>query len=1033
MKLEQYLVLNRYFHALLGAESLEELNGALYGVQEGIAGDGESYFFKTLVGRKHLHLPPEQLKNYDRRVMAYEERLVDTRGVTFSFRYFQYLALLYTEIFLDALTADPELFCAELNAFLKERRNKEPILSGIEPFTGEDMRRIAFFMATGSGKTLLMHVHLWQILHYLAHGNHPEILVSRSDGRRIFQNILLITPNEGLTRQHLAEFAQSGIRALQLTEAGQQSQSSFEAVKVVDIHKLVEQAAGGGVTIPLESLGSDNLVFVDEGHKGTGSEAQTWKNRQKTLSEDGFLVEYSATFAQAIEAAGASSQINLYSEYGKAILFDYSYRHFYNDGYGKDFRVLNLEQGREQHAHLLLMGGLLIFFQQMDQYESQRDVFRPYNIEAPLWVFIGSSVNAVFTEQRQKQSDVATVVDFLRHTLEDPEWAIRAIGDILNGESGFIDIQTREDLFASHLSDSLRYQRPQDLYERIIRRIFHGRGSLEVMELKNADGELGLRVSMPHGNEHPYFGIISIGDMAAFKKHLQERLGILVKDDNFTPSLFEEINHPNSAINVLIGAKKFIEGWSSWRVSTMGLLNIGKGEGSQVIQLFGRGVRLKGKNFCLRRSSSLPEEGPHPDGVAYLETLYIFGWNADYIQRFHENIQREKVTAQLLASVALMDPWPALPIPLRRKTFDSLQETWILDEHGPDVTLDLTPKLGILTGMISRQARTEGTLVNFSGIMLDMVDLAALYRAVVIYKQRKGYGNLYIPSTILGDILQLRCRAQLPFEDRRNPQRIQEAALALFRTYIDSFVARKEREAESRQVALEILQKDHPNVITQYTLSISDDELFQQIRRVLAQTDQWLVGGMRSLPRIYFDRHLYNPLLYQSTSMNMKISPPGLNPGEAQFIEDLRKLWVNRYLLPPYNEWELYVLRNRPSVGVGFFRRSGFYPDFILWIKEMSSGRFHLIFAEPHGMHHEGLYGENLDKIEALKALTVISKSREFQASNVTLEGYILTQSPKENIPGAEDLSWQRLQLDYKLLQQDREGHYLDILLKMPE
>jgi hypothetical protein len=51
------------------------------------------------------------------------------------------------------------------------------------------------------------------------------------------------------------------------------------------------------------------------------------------------------------------------------------------------------------------------------------------------------------------------------------------------------------------------------------------------------------------------------------------------------------LNNKDSQLHVLIGSRKFTEGWSSWRVSTMGLLNMGKGEGSQIIQLFGRGVR----------------------------------------------------------------------------------------------------------------------------------------------------------------------------------------------------------------------------------------------------------------------------------------------------------------------------------------------------------------------------------------------------------------------------------------------------------
>ena len=97
-------------------------------------------------------------------------------------------------------------------------------------------------------------------------------------------------------------------------------------------------------------------------------------------------------------------------------------------------------------------------------------------------------------------------------------------------------------------------------------------------------------------------------------------------EDRFSGSLFGEIDRPDSRLNVLVGSKKFIEGWSSWRVSAMGLLNIGRGEGPQVIQLFGRGVRLKGRQWTLKRSAMLPP--PHPDGLKNLETLLIFGWNA---------------------------------------------------------------------------------------------------------------------------------------------------------------------------------------------------------------------------------------------------------------------------------------------------------------------------------------------------------------------------------------------------------------------
>src|SRR3546814_864743 len=69
----------------------------------------------------------------------------------------------------------------------------------------------------------------------------------------------------------------------------------------------------------------------------------------------------------------------------------------------------------------------------------------------------------------------------------------------------------------------------------------------------------------------------------------------------------------------------------SWRVSTMGLMNVGQTEGSQIIQLFGRGVRLKGYGSSLKRSgkTELPADMTRPKDLGVLETLSIFGIRAD--------------------------------------------------------------------------------------------------------------------------------------------------------------------------------------------------------------------------------------------------------------------------------------------------------------------------------------------------------------------------------------------------------------------
>ncbi|MFN2267750.1 MAG: hypothetical protein ABR533_05705, partial [Desulfonatronovibrio sp.] len=60
--------------------------------------------------------------------------------------------------------------------------------------------------------------------------------------------------------------------------------------------------------------------------------------------------------------------------------------------------------------------------------------------------------------------------------------------------------------------------------------------------------------------------------------------------------LFEHIDTPDSPVNLLIGSRKFAEGWNCFRVSVIGLINLGATKGNKIIQIFGRGVRLHGQS-----------------------------------------------------------------------------------------------------------------------------------------------------------------------------------------------------------------------------------------------------------------------------------------------------------------------------------------------------------------------------------------------------------------------------------------------------
>ncbi len=1030
MNFERNLVRNRFFLRELGFADLEDLKSVLDRVPEGMAEDGQSWFYRALSARIKDRALQEQLREYDRRILALERDLAKARGV-FRFKYFQWLALLFTELFLDRLTDDPAVLRMQLNRLLKDDQKRGTVSSAIPEFEPDDLRRAAFFMATGSGKTLLLHAHLKQVLHYLGAGRNPAALVDRPDQRREFANILLITPNEGLSAQHLDELQLSGLDGALLIEDRGGGRFLGPRIHVIEIHKLADAPSADGVSIPLAELGEHNLVFVDEGHKGTGSEAQTWKKRQKSLSKCGFLLEYSATFQQAVGSVGGAKRESLVAEYGKCILFDYSYRHFHGDGYGKDFRVLNLEKGREEHAQELLVGGLLVYYQQRQLFRNNQRQFRPYEVESPLWVLLGSSVSRKSggrvdksARAQTERADVAKVLAFLKRFLEDGKWAVKIIGQILQRRSGFSDAETGDDLFAQHL-DALNHSSAAELYREITQDVFHGTGGLEVWELIGSNGELGLRVPAPSGQAQPYFGVINIGDVTSFKKHIRDdgELRLETQADRFTGSLFAAIPTAGSSVNLLIGAKKFIEGWSSWRVSSLGLLNMGKGEGSQVIQLFGRGVRLRGKKGSLKRSRELPEEGPHPAGLEKLETLYVFGWNADYVRRFRDMLDKEEILNELtVPTLPLFKPRLRLPVPRVPKGYDVRRETWTVEAEDLGIVVDLTPRLATYDGredgggLLGTSRRLE-----FDSRTLPLLDWNDLYLRLLQHKSARGYDHFFLPRAALPAILQ-QCEVRVSSHDAADPHLLAEAAERALRAYLDRYVSRMERRAESSRLEPgHLFAKEQP---VEYRVRTSSPELYTAIQELLAKGPAELrkTCTVKPLPRLHVDHHLYSPLLLDPESRGMgelRISPAGLLDRERKLLENIYAFWASHRMDRQMKQREVYILRNLPRVGIGFFRQSGFFPDFVFWIRNRQTKAVHLRFLESHGMHHGGLFGANQAKIECFKELGALSKRAAFRKQKLTMDGFLLTSTKKEDIPGAQDLTWEQLRREHCLLNED--------------
>ena len=998
VKLEQRLVLAAWGCHMLGYSSNKAMLEELRDRDEGFGSDGRSQIVQTIISRGSKCLvSQEDLERYDRNIQGHLDFINKRRAETLTLRYFQHLSLLVTELMLDRLFNHEKLLRQELNAFVNQRNSKRGVMDAQDPeFTASDLTKLAFWMATGSGKTILMHFHYRQFLHY-----NPKPL----------DNILLVTPDEALSQQHIEQMEVSGIPCARFSL----EESGFEAVKkntvrVIEITKLVEEKKGPGVSVPVEEFEGNNLIFVDEGHRGASSEANKWLGYRAKLAETGFTFEYSATFGQAMAAAGDEEMTK---EYGKAILFDYSYKYFYGDGFGKDFEVLNLKQDTTpEQTRTLLLANLLAFHEQKRAFQTKSEAMLRYHLADPLWVFVGSTVNKSKDNKQAKDSDVLTVVKFLDDFLRNARrWVQKEIERILDGNSGIED-DGGNDVFASRFKSLKAWSKDSEtIYRDLLKRIFHATtsGRLHVGDIKGKAGELGLKVS---GTEN-YFGLIYIGDTAGFKDLIEAGCPeVEVEDDQIAEGLFENIKRPESRINMLIGAKKFMQGWDSWRVTNMGLLNIGRSEGSEIIQLFGRGVRLKGLNRSLKRSSVLPP--PHPVGIELLERLNIFAIRANYMADFKEYLEREGIEpfgdVELPLPIKRNDEFlkkgliaPRIPKDLRYAD----KERILLEVAGNTeykVVVDYSTKverIGSAAGKFQTASFVGGSEQWLPVDQHAWLDWEALYLEMLEFKQERGFHNLVIrpehPRQILAannpQLYGLLCdKARLKPERAGDVAQLQTMMAGVLKKYVERFYRKRQQNWESDYMEYRPLQKDDDN-FQDYVVKVpkSDKALVETIHVAIEEWKKVQKTLSSDLPNIYFERHLYQPLLIQNGD-KVKTTPPSLNESERHFVNDLVKFC--RTSPATLNGKELFLLRNlSKGKGIGFFEDTGFYPDFILWVTKGKAQR--LVFIEPHGMLNE-IYPTENPKVNLhikLRAQTAVAIQRS-KAKTLTVDAFVISATP---------------------------------------
>ena len=989
-RLQSRLALHRFVCREFGYDDMDTMLERLLDARGVLISGGESDYAQALSPHPtRARVTADQFAKYDANIVEHSQRLRMTEEHGRTWKPHQYLALLFTEHYLYRYFDDLEALCADLN---HEKASHRPT-AGMPDYTIEDLHTLAFQSATGSGKTLLMHAHILQYQHYLERA-----------GRRL-NNIVLVTPNEQMSVQHEREMRESGLGARLFSSEA--SSDLFQTVEIIDLNKLADKT--GVKRVAVTDFGDDNLVLVDEGHLGASGNA--WRERRRELASGGFTFEYSATFNQI---AGKST--DLLNAYGKCLLFDYTYRRFHADGYGKDYAILNLPGGeQDENSNMYLLGCLLTFYQQYRIWRDKGALWKAFNPAKPLWVFLGKTVTGTSKADQETRSDVISILKFLG-------WVLAQVGDVqhmiqrlLAGESGLLD-STGNDYFSgrfSHLPGG------EDLYADLCETLFHGAGRLHVVYLTAGAGELHLRTA-----DNDPFGVVNVGDSAKLYKLLTDSPNPdfdVDRELGFAARLFADVDRQDSTVNIVIGARRFIAGWNSWRVSTMGLMHVGVNEGPEIIQMFGRGVRLKGYNMSLKRHREIGEELPtDSDELAELEKLYIFGLRANYMQTFRDLLEKEGMRAEQ-ETFSLPTTWNFA----RQKDLKLIRlkdnqkyhlsaERPILpgpgDDDSPFVTLDLYSKLqSVASNGATFSEETEQYSVNLAS-HATFFNTDRIYERLLSRKQQKGWHNLIIEQQTVEQLLQSDDWYDLYMPpDRLNPtgfgqmRGLENIAVDLITEYADNFWRRQRRRWEHVELEVVALNEDDPNNAVTYELSVdvTEDQLVRDAGELAYniregrydELEDWYrnlqIGIIRS------QAHAYQPLLYARKDRTITVQPVPLDANERRVVEELEDLARNSDPDSCLKNKELFLIRNLTrGRGVSFFDDFGYYPDFIVWLKD--DNQQHVLFLDPKGLSRFGR--RERKKVQLHHEIAEIEKQVRENDPDLYLRAYILSVTPARQI-----------------------------------
>ncbi len=496
------------------------------------------------------------------------------------------------------------------------------------------INRACFWMATGSGKTLVL-VKLIEVLRGLIQrGEIPP------------HDVLILTYRDDLIEQlkkHVREFNEARgdlfihLRELrEYPDAKRDNPVLFRERELTVFYYRSDNVSDEQKERIIDFRNYDDggkwYVLLDEAHKGDREDSKR-QHIYSIMSRNGFLFNFSATFTDARDLATTVSNFNL-SEFIKA-------------GYGKHLAILKQElrafredqdYNSEEKQKIVLKSLLMLAYAEKFHERVRKAGKDLYH--KPLLLTL---VNSVSTDDAD-----------LQLFFEELEWIGK--GQISKG----VWKAAKEELW-----EELR-QRPEFMFEGGTRvEIDDGvfakleqKDLLEAVYNASSPGEIEILIRPSNKQQMAFklrtsdrpFALIKIGDISVWRN--DKLAGYEIVEGFEDEGYFEALNADDSDINILMGSRSFYEGWDSNRPNVLSFINIGVGMDARkfILQAVGRGVRIEPQKH--KRTRLLPLHNANEldppdlfekikDKVAPLESLVIFGTNRQALEKVIEHLDEE--------------------------------------------------------------------------------------------------------------------------------------------------------------------------------------------------------------------------------------------------------------------------------------------------------------------------------------------------------------------------------------------------------